>query len=133
MKLRPMTMEDADRMLEWKNYSETRKFTILGSHRIKKADHYEYLKKNIEFFKIILHNNKVCGAVRIQEKEVSIWIDRKFRGKGIAVEVIKKVSRLGFKAKIVKGNVASMICFLKCGFWPVSYYGDYYLLEKIKI
>ncbi|MEK9207617.1 MAG: GNAT family N-acetyltransferase [Patescibacteria group bacterium] len=128
--LRPMTMKDADRMLEWKNYPETRKFAIASHDDIKLEDHLKWLEKNLQYFQIILCDGEVCGAVRVQDNEISIWIDRTFWGKGIATGVIKKVSKKGFTAKIVDGNVASMRCFIKCGYLPVSHQDGYYIFKK---
>lgn len=128
--LKPMTMEDADKMLEWKNYIETRQFAILAHYEIKRADHIRWLKQNIHYFQTIYYNGERSGAIRLQEKEVSIWVDRQFRGRGIAVKAIKRVSHKGFTAKIVAGNLASMRCFIKCGYEPISYQHGYYIFKK---
>src|SRR5206468_4968774 len=92
MKLRNMTMKDADKMLEWKNYPETRKFALASHAPIKRRNHLEWLAKNIRFFRIVMHGHDVCGAVRVQGNEVSIWIDRDFWGQGLATD--RKSTRL---------------------------------------
>ena len=122
-------MADADKMLEWKNYPETRMFAIVSQDEIRRGNHLAWLKKNIKYFQIILCYGEVCGAVRIQDKEVSIWIDRSFWGRGLATETIKMISQKGFTAKIVLGNVASMRCFIKASYFPVSYRGKYLLFQ----
>jgi RimJ/RimL family protein N-acetyltransferase len=116
MKLRPMRMIDARRMLEWKNYPKTRRFAIASHKKIKYADHLKWLKKNLQYFQII---NEYMGAVRVQDEEVSIWIDRKYWGKGLATEAVKKVSKKGYTAKIVIGNKASEKVFIKAGYKPI--------------
>jgi len=129
MKLRPMTMEYADKMLEWKNYPETRKFAIVSHEEIKREDHIKWLEKNIQDFSTIFTQYKVCGAVRVCDNEISIWIDRDFWGQGLATKVIKKVSYHGLQAKIVKENIASMKVFIKAGYVPIKDCGAYYLFQ----
>lgn len=127
--LRPMTMKDADRMLEWKNYPETRMFAIETHDEIKRENHVKWLYKNLQYFQVIMCDGEVCGAVRVQDDEVSIWIDRSFWGKGLATGTIKRVSSPGFTAKIVPGNVTSMRCFIKAGYLPTSYRGECILFQ----
>jgi RimJ/RimL family protein N-acetyltransferase len=115
MKLRKATMADAKKILEWKNYPETRKFAILSHRKVKLQEHLKWFKKNLQYYKII--NNRV-GAVRVQDKEIAIWIDRKFWGQGLATRAIKLISKKGFVAKIVEGNIASKKAFIKAGYKP---------------
>ena len=129
MKLRPMTMLDSHQMFEWKNYPETRKFAIVSQDEIKFDDHVNWLKDNIQYFRIILEKDKVLGAVRVKDNEISIWIDKAFWGQGLATKIIKKVSKKGFTAKIVVGNIASMRCFIKAEYLPVSYQDGYFIFQ----
>lgn len=123
-------MEDADKMLEWKNYSETRAYSIQSSRIIERDTHYEWLAKNIQYFQII-QDVQILGAIRIQDDEISIWIDREHRKKGIAKYIIDKVSYQGMIAKIVNGNIYSFRAFLDAGFKPTRYEADgYYILQK---
>ncbi len=111
MKLRPLTMADADFMLKLKNYEETRQFAIASHEAIDAEDHYRWLEKNLEYFQIIHDEEKSIGAIRIQDLEISIWVDKEFWGLGIATYILQHVSERGLTAKIVEGNVASMKCF----------------------
>ena len=129
MTLRPMTMADADKMLEWKNYEETRKFSISTPHEISAKDHFEWLQKNLEYFSIIMSDRFRVGAVRRQNGEISIWIDRDFRGFGYATDAIKMVSKIGNIARIVDGNVPSFRAFLRAGFFPIKYEKNFYILK----
>jgi RimJ/RimL family protein N-acetyltransferase len=124
-----MTMADADKMLEWKNYPETRKFAIVSHEEIKREDHLKWLEKNLKYFQIIDSSMDVMGAVRVQNNEVSIWVDRKYRGKGVAVWAVSRVSKPGMTAKIVEGNVASMRVFIKCGYLPIEHIDNYYIFQ----
>lgn len=134
MKLRPMTMDDADFMLELKNYPETRRFAIQTTDEIKLIDHLKYIEKNIMFFRTIDGPNDRIGVVRVFANEISIWINRKYWGLGIATQIIKAVTKdkEGMFAKIVNGNIASFRAFAKAGFIPVGYshVDKYYILQK---
>lgn|SRR3990167_3766689 len=126
MKLRPMTMKDSDKMLEWKNYPETRQFAIVSHNEINREDHVRWLEKNIQYFRVI---DGLIGAVRIQDNEISLWIDRSFWGQGLATQVIKLVSKPGMVAKIVAGNIGSLKAFIRAGYEPVSYQNGYYIFQ----
>lgn len=130
MKLRPMTMDDAIQMLEWKNYPETRRFAIASHEEIALKDHVYWLKDNIQYFQVVMEENVVAGAIRIQDKEISIWIDRKFWGCGMATKIIKQVSKRGFTAKIVDGNIGSMRVFIKSGYLPIEHKDNHYIFQK---
>ncbi len=134
MKLRPMTMDDADKMLEFKNYEETRKFAIRSHDEIKREDHYAFLEKNLDQFQVVQTKDAIAGAVRVNGGEVSIWIDRAFRANGIALKTINQISYKGMIARIVDGNVASMRVFCRAGFLPKAHDRlcgtDHYIFEK---
>lgn len=127
MTLRPMTMADAEKMLEWKNYPETRQFAIKTPDEVKLEDHLKWLEKNLQYFWTITDGNRnthplLYGAVRVVDGEISIWIDRQFWGQGIATWAIKQAARKGaYIAKIVEGNLGSMRAFIKSGYIPVEY------------
>lgn len=123
-------MSDALQMLEWKNYPETRKFTIATSKKISKENHLKWLPNNLKYFKVIEIEEVLAGAVRVQDKEISIWIDRAFWGLGLAPLVINKVAKKNYTAKIVEGHIRSMNTFIKCGFKPISYQDRYYIFQK---
>jgi len=121
-----MEMSDADKMLEWKNYPETRKFSILTSNEIKREDHIKFLEKNIDQFQVIMNDYDIpVGAVRIHHNEVSIWIDKLYRKRRYAYLTIKEIAQSGMCAKIVNGNIGSFRAFVKNGFYPVDYVAEY--------
>jgi RimJ/RimL family protein N-acetyltransferase len=140
-----MTMADADLMLEWKNYPETRNFSIISQEPIKKEDHYKWLELHLQYFQII-HDSITLnvddkgatgivgpvGAIRIQDNEISIWVAKECWKHGIASKVLKQVSKEGMTAKIVDGNIASMRSFLSAGFKPIDYHPilGYYTFKK---
>lgn len=129
-----MTMDDADFMLSLKNDPQTREFAIASNEEIKREDHIKWLEKNIQYFQVVEEENAsyqiLLGAVRIQDFEISIWVDRPFWGRGIATEMIKRVAEDKMTAKIVNGNVASFRVFIAAGFSPIKYVDNYYILQK---
>ncbi len=131
MQLRPMEMKDADFMLSLKNDPDTRKFAIQTHDEISKESHYKWLADNLQYFRVIEdRDGKLMGAIRIQDKEVSIWVDKEFRKMGIATYVLQHECDRSMFAKIVEGNVASMRCFIRAGFEPYSHQGWYYIFKK---
>lgn len=116
-----MTFDHADKLLEWKNYFETRKFSILTPDYILKEDHYKWLKENIQYFSILEDEGEICGAFRIENNEISIWIDKKFWRRGIATYTLQHIAKRGMIARIVEGNIGSMKAFIRAGFEPVDY------------
>lgn len=116
-------MEDADFMLELKNDPATMLFAIRTHRPIKKEDHYAWLEKNVQYFKVLEEFNHTpikVAAVRVQDNEISVWVLPKFRGMGYATTAIKSQRQNEMTAKIVKENIASMHAFIKAGFRPVE-------------
>lgn len=129
IEFKQMTMEESDLMLKWKNYPETRKFSIKTHKRIKKSDHEKWLKDHLGGLFLIVVDNENCGALRVNKGEISIWIDKKYQGIGLATKAIKEVMWPRAKAKIVDGNIPSMRAFINAGFKPVSYQKGYYIFK----
>ncbi len=133
MRLRPMRIDDADFMLALKNDPQTRQFAIMTQDVIKREDHIEWLKDKIQHFQVIQEGSQLFGAIAIRENELSIWIDRKYWGQGIATQIIRKVRVDKMVAKVVNGNIGSMRAFIKAGFLPVKYDEayNYYLMQYV--
>lgn len=130
MNLRQMTMADADKMLEWKNYPETRQYAIVTHDEIKKEDHYRWLSQRLNEFQIAHDGEDIRGAVRINDNEISVWVDRKFWKMGTATWILQTIAKRGMTAKIVEGNVGSMVAFIRAGFEPISFNETYYIFKK---
>lgn len=132
IKLEPMEMFHAGKMLEWKNYPETRQFALISHDEISFEDHVQWLEKNIQYFQVIMINGQLAGAIRIYEHEISIWVDRTFWGHGVATQVIIMASYPNLTAKIVPANIASLKAFLKAKYRLITYVKDpipYYILK----
>lgn len=136
MQLRPMSLTDADKMLEWKNYPETRRFAIASHDEIKKEDHLKWLAENIQYFQVFQAKgeDEICGAIRLKNGEISIWVDSLNWKQGRATCVLQIVARRGMTAKIVEGNIGSMKAFIRAGFTPIHYVNastcNYYIFQK---
>ena len=137
-----MTMNDADAMLRFKNYEETRRFAIASHDEIKKEDHLKWLEQNLQYFQVFEETYGsydqnipvVIGAIRIQDGEVSIWVDNLHWKQGRATFILQHHTRRGMTCKIVEGNVGSMRAFIRAGFEPVHYVNastcNYYIYKK---
>lgn len=133
-------MADADKMLEWKNYPETRQFSILTHDEVSKDEHYYFLEENLSQFQVLevnivtfMEGDKsapLMAGFRIKNGEVSIWVDEGYRKRGIATYLLQNYTVKDTIAKIVDGNVASMKAFVKAGYKPIDYKDNYYILQK---
>lgn len=121
-----MLMNDADFMLSLKNDLTTREFAIVTHDEIDRESHYKWLEEHLGEFQVMGNN---IGAIRIEDNEISIWIAKEHRGKGIASYILRLVSRIGMKAKIVDGNIASMRCFINASFKPIDHKDNYYIFQ----
>lgn len=129
------TKEEIDMisLFEWKNYEETRAFAIKSKRKIKWEDHENFFLDHVDEFEMIyLHDAEApIGAVRIEGDEISIWIDRSARRKGIATFILEKVSEVDKSwAKIKIDNIASLRAFINAGFKPIELRNDYYIFRR---
>lgn len=136
--LRPVTMADAEVLLGWKNDADTRKNAILTDAVIEMENHLVWLENRLQRgeFYIILLDGVMAGDVRIERDgsvgEISIRIDPKFRGNGLATQVIPMFGG-ELVAKIRAHNIPSMRVFIANGFKPLEYIEKpvpYYLFIK---
>lgn len=134
-------MDDADMLLEWKNEEDTRMNSIATTDKINYSRHIAWLADTLESkasrLMIIEDDGVPAGDVRLDydlyETEVSIRLDKKYRGKGLATAVIGMIREEGMKAKIRAHNLASMRVFISNGFKPYEYYTEpvpYYVFKK---
>lgn len=128
LEYRPVTMEDADMLLQWKNQAATRKYSIVTHDFIKRESHIKWLEQKLAStttdFLIVLLGGVPIGDVRIewdQPPDISLRITEECWSKGIGTQIIKDHSAPGMTAKIVEGNLASMRVFIRSGYEPISY------------
>jgi RimJ/RimL family protein N-acetyltransferase len=133
MKLRPVTMADADFLLELKNDPEVRRWAIISHDEIKKENHLFWLRKklleDVRFF-ILVEGQDKLGDLRVEaDREISVRIVEKFRGKGYASKALNSIAGSVY-AKIVEGNIASMNLFTHNGFKFFDYREGVYYLKR---
>lgn len=144
---RPVEIKDAAFLLRLKNDVTTRKYSIASKAKIKKKDHLNWLSHTLQnpsviyFLILISETAKPCGTVRFDlvngKAEIAIHITKQHRGKGIATQIIKTLGGMiashhnrNLTAKIVDGNMRSMMVFLKNGFTLKEHSAGISYLEK---
>jgi RimJ/RimL family protein N-acetyltransferase len=138
--LRPAQIEDADRLLEWRNDPETRKFSI-HQGEVSHEEHARWLSDTLRREDRILliareGVGEFIGVIRFDlsesrgDAEVSITISPGARGKGLSAKLLQCgidylfdkhdhsgiSADLPLKARIRVENVASIKCFSRVGF-----------------
>lgn len=132
MTLRPMQMTDADFMLELKNDPQTREFAIITHDKIKREDHLKWLERNLHSMTIVEGKKKSkVAAIRITKSEISLWVSKNYRNKGVATAILKELPiEPEIIAKIVDGNISSFRAFINAGFKPIIHKDNYYILKR---
>ena len=128
--IREVKEEDSEQILTWRNNPEIFKY-LLTPKPVDRTEHISWFKsildnKTVKFFVAFLGEDP-CGTIRFdmlgnfKEAEVGIYIDPKFFGKGIGLnllklgeEEIKKTFDLKkIQARVLNENIASKKMFLK--------------------
>lgn len=137
IKIRKVTKEDCDLLLQWRNNPEVYKYA-LNPNPVNRDEHVQWFERQLIsnrcFFYIGMIDGVTCGSVRYQlnekldEAEVSISVAPEFWGKGIAFEMMA-LAELNLKAEssvkiihatVLNENVSSMKLFQKSQFNPVQ-------------
>lgn len=150
---RPANLNDAEILMQWRNDPSAYE-NFLRPKPVEPKEHLSWLKKTINDKKcrlfIILEDQKPIGQIRFDQEgdekaEISISIDKNFRGKGRGVESIKLGSAMFFEnqihikriiAKIKIDNAASASAFLRAGYNKIKeddgiLYYEVTMLEEI--
>lgn len=133
IKIRKVTSEDSDLILEWRNNPQVFRYA-LNPNPIPIEEHQAWFRKKITdnncIFFLGLYNENPCGSIRYQiskdakEAEVSISISPQFWGKKIATELmrlaeenLKKFTSVEvIHATVLDENIASVKLFTNAGF-----------------
>jgi RimJ/RimL family protein N-acetyltransferase len=132
IKLRLAEGEDADRLLEWRNDPDTRRW-YLNPSRVTRATHRAWLSSRIDDPRCRLYivtdgRGRPLGQLRLEaargQAEVSFSVVPSARGSRVGTEILKKagpVARRQLNARRIFGyvrpeNVGSAIAFLRAGF-----------------
>jgi UDP-2,4-diacetamido-2,4,6-trideoxy-beta-L-altropyranose hydrolase len=135
LKSRIATSEDTKRLFEWRNDQKTREMSINCDH-VDWNSHVEWfndsLKNPNREIYVVFSEEIPCATYRLDiigdECELSLTVDPKQRGKGIATKVIELAIRSEFAknradrivAHVKADNLASMKAFLRNGFIATS-------------
>jgi RimJ/RimL family protein N-acetyltransferase len=134
--LRAATIDDAGRLLEWRNDPETRRWSF-SSDPIAPNEHERWLTATISDPERSLYIGELegnpIGQARIDRLhagvgEISVGLDRAFRGRGLGAALIALASDRGARelglerivARIKRGNDASIHAFTRAGYLPGS-------------
>ena len=114
-----------------KNKTYVRK-SSLTKKKIEYNEHTNWLKKYIKknYFYVITSNKKFAGYIRVENKNISWALEKKYWGKINFFKYLKKISKTGYKAVVKKNNVPSLMVALKAGFKIQSLTGELIFLVK---
>ena len=135
--LRPVTIEDADILLEWANDKETRAASF-NHDAITMDTHLPWLKKKLSdentFFYLACVDENPVGSIRLDKDDetgafvISYSIGCKYRGQGLGNDILECIEE---KAKtiipgntlvgeVLIGNLASQKCFINNGYEEID-------------
>ena len=100
---------------------------FIQQDQITTEQHYDYMKKNNNFFWICLDNDVPIGYIGIIEDDIRVATFPKYQGKGVASFMVNETMKVNSNAvaKVKIENKASLRLFEKCGFKK-----KYYILER---
>lgn len=162
--LRPITYKDTELILKWRNSESVKKFFIYREPFTREG-HENWMKTQIDTqkaYQFIVYEKMTqepigCTYLRDCDKihnkaEYGVYIGEEcMRGKGYGKEMLNLTVDFAFNvlklhkvyARALSGNVASINCFLACGFEREAYlkeevfldgkYEDVVLLGKLNI
>jgi len=138
--VRPARPDDADALLSWRNDPTTRTNSF-DERPIDRDRHLAWLRGRLADPRtriyVGLADGIECGTVRFEPRneglaEVSITLDPRFRGKGLAAELLR-VGLQNYRdecgpsrviARVKAGNIASLRAFERAGYRRVRSAAD---------
>ena len=132
LSVRPAALEDADRLLQWRNDPVTRGNSF-RTEPIGVEEHRVWLRRTLEDpgtrMYIGMRGSTPCGVVRFESRsdgasEANIALDPAFRGQGLAASVLR-LARTQYiadggkdrtTARVKATNVASLRAFERAGY-----------------
>lgn len=120
MKLRPATVGDSRLLFDWRNEPLTRAMSV-DTEPVAWETHLQWLSVRLARpepgLYICEDDGCPCGMVRIDEDQISYSVDMKFRGRGLATQMLILARRhFGPKrARIKRSNAASAKAAMNAG------------------
>ena len=131
LELRPVTVNDADLLRDWRNDPTVRGHSF-NQEEVDAASHRRWIEAKLAgadtAMWILTCDGIPAGQVRYDRRDdaadVSISIDERFRGRGLGVEILRMSASRAcqalkvrtIRALVKRDNQASHVTFLKAGF-----------------
>ena len=135
LELQPITSDDTDDILKWRNNENVKKYFI-DQREVRREDHIRWLKEKSETGRvvqfIISQNERHVGTVFLKnidyqhrKAEYGIFIgEEDITGKGIGTAVAKRMTEYAFKElklhklylRVLEDNIRAVRCYEKAGF-----------------
>lgn len=115
--------EDYKDMLRLRNLPEVRKASV-NKKRVSWSEHVKHVDQFKDQITVAKHDNKLVGYIRVTKTgNISIVVDRKYRGLGVSEILLKhaKKKKKSLYANVYKYNIASMNMFKNAGFTENPY------------
>lgn len=148
--LRPITYEDTELIVNWRNLESVSKYFIYREPFTVEG-HEQWMKNQVETGKVYqfiaceTESNKPVGCTYLRDydkihnkAEYGVFIgDENMRGKGLGKEMLQLTLQFAFEtlklhkvyARALSDNKASVNCFLACGFKQEAYLKDEVYLD----
>lgn len=143
--LRPITREDTDHIVQWRNSEIVRPYFIY-QEPFTREGHLKWLetmidtKKGYQFIACDKKTNQPVGCTYLRDFdkkhnkiEIGIFLgEKEWMGRGLGSEMINLTVQFGFEelhihkvfSRIFADNIASMKSFEKCGFIREAYFKE---------
>lgn len=116
MTLRPATPKDERRLWCWRNHPSARAASV-QSDLIPWETHRKWFRTHSHHIWIIMQGRVACGVIREEDcHQVSIFIDPRFRGRGVSAAALIQFGQPGLLACIRSDNSASQRAFVGAGY-----------------
>jgi len=113
--LRNATIDDATFVYALRFGPDVRKVSWSTSG-VSFRNHRNYFNKHLSEYQMIYVGNTCVGFIRVND-EISIYLHKPYRGKGIGTQVLNRFSG---RATIKEGNEQSRKAFMNAGFQQVG-------------
>lgn len=140
LRLRPATEDDREQLLEWRNDAESVRYSVSG-RSVAALEHETWLSAVLVDpavdLRLIEVDSEAVGMVRVDTRDaagrISIVIDDRFRGSGIALRALRELTQTGgshamldkLVAEVNRENLASTRLFTSAGFRLTGSIGDF--------
>jgi UDP-4-amino-4,6-dideoxy-N-acetyl-beta-L-altrosamine N-acetyltransferase len=150
MRLRPISLDDADQLLRWRNSPEVARW-MFDARPISPSDHIAWLQARLDSpgdrYWIIESDGRDVGLVHLDDVESAdgtaswgLYIgDPSARGRGVATAALTRVLEIAFdelhlskvRAEVLESNAPSLALHERLGFTRAGEERDRILFERV--